>query len=395
MYDLRSLLDHDALREPLRAAIESGTAPPYLRSVKIKLTARCNLRCVMCRYGRGEVLPELTSERWLQLIEQLGTTGCRKVHFSGGEVLVRPDFEALAAHATQHGLKVTLTSNLTLLTRERARALLAAEVRSVSTSLDGASGKVHEAVRRIPGSFRRTLRAISWLTRGRGDGRGAPRVRINFVMMRDNFRDYPALLQLASDLGAVDVVPMPVDGSRDLRLSKRLVREYERDLAPQVAELRERLGFPLGERYTFPFGRGRGDSERAARGLYAQGYYEEAQCYAPWLHLFVAWDGLVYACCMTNGRITPLGDLRSMSVAEVWHGERFAAFRREMLAARLPSCHSCDMYLEENQLLARELGAPRSRPQGVVSTLDAVPVGEAVATSEAVERTRRQLPLVG
>ncbi len=356
MYDVPALLDEPVLLDPLAASVR-GAAPRYLRSVKIKLTARCNLRCVMCRYGRGWSPAELDGARMLMALDELAALGCRKVHFSGGEVLVRRDFESLVGRAAAAGMKVTFTSNLTLLDKPRAKALMRHKISSISTSLDGASARVHEAVRRIPGSFRRTLRAMRLLARERARRGRRTRIRVNFVMMRANFRDYPALIELAAEHGATDVVPMPVDTKQDeLRLSKRLIREYNEELAPRVRARREAAGMPVDEALIYPFGRASAAIRESADGRYAGGYYRDRPCYAPYLHMFVAWDGKVYLCCMTNGRIEPLGDLARQSAREVFTGAAFQQVRRDMMRARLPACHACDMYTAENKLLHAALG---------------------------------------
>ncbi len=361
MYDISALIDEPALRAPLAASVE-GAAPTYLRSVKIKLTARCNLRCQMCRYGRGEKPPELPTERWLAIIGELADLGCRKMHFSGGEVMLRKDLETLVARARDRELKVTLTSNLTLLTKERAKALMRLRPSGISTSLDGATSKTHDRIRGAEGSFKTTLKSLRLVERYRRDHR--PRVRVNFVMMRENFRDYPQLVELAAEHGAIDVVPMPVDSRRtELRLSKRLIREYEADIAPRVEAARRRVGMPLTEQRIHPFGLSRGEHSAASEGLYAADHYEEHLCYAPYLHMFVAWNGEVFLCCMTNGRIDPLGDLSQQSVRDVFTGDRFQAIRAAMRERRLDACHRCDMFLEENRRLHAVLPGPLPAPR--------------------------------
>jgi len=361
MYDVEQIAAEPLLLEPLRRAIAEDAPPAYLRSAKIKVTARCNLKCKMCRYGKGLSLPELPTERMLGILDELAGLGCRKVHFSGGEVFSRRDFEQLVGRAAERELKVTLTSNLTLLTKERAKALMRHRVRSISTSLDGARRKTHEAIRGVPGSFDKTLRALGYIARERERRRRKTRVRVNFTILRENFREYPGVIRLAGEHGASDVLPMPVDTKDDaLRLSKRLIREYEAEIAPEVAALRQRYGMPMGERYVHPFGVASEQLEEAKRGDYAGGFYREHLCYAPWTHVFIAWDGEVFLCCMTNGRIEPLGELAHQSVAEVFHGPRFAAIRAQMKRERLPSCHQCDMVLEENRALAAVLPGPLS-----------------------------------
>ena len=353
------MLETPELLGPLRTAVEREEPPAFLRSVKIKLTARCNLTCVMCRYGKGWAPPELDEARWLELLPQMAALGCRKVHFSGGEVLVRRDFERLAACAAAAGIKVTLTSNLTLLTKDRAKALMRTKISSISTSLDGATARMHESVRGIAGSFKRTLKAIERLQREKERRGRRTRIRVNFVMMRRNFEHYPEVVRIAGERGATDVVPMPVDTKRDeLRLTKQLIRHYNENVAPRVAELRMRYGMPLDERALYPFGQRSDAVKQSVQGRYAADFYRDHACYAPYLHMFVAWDGKVYLCCMTNGRIEPLGDLATQSVEQVFRGPGFARIRREMMRERLPACHACDMYLAENEALGQVLPGP-------------------------------------
>jgi MoaA/NifB/PqqE/SkfB family radical SAM enzyme len=209
----------------------------------------------------------------------------------------------------------------------------------------------------VPGSFKRTMRSLEWIQRYRRHNR--PRLRVNFVMMRENFRDYPELVALAGQLGALDVVAMPVDTKqKNLRLSQRLIREYNDQIAPAVRQQRQAFGMPITPERVYPFGRLKHELDQSDAGRYASGYYEGHLCYAPYLHAFIAWDGKVYLCCMTNGRIDPLGDVSQQSLREIFLGEPFQQIRRQMERARLPSCHHCDMLLAENRLLHAALGDP-------------------------------------
>ncbi len=363
MYDVREVCDQPLLLGPLRASVESAARPAYLRSAKIKLTARCNLRCTMCRFGRGWAPPELGEERFTEILDELRELGCRKVHFSGGEVMVRSDLERLVAHGSALGMKMTLTSNLTLLSKERARALVRAKPSSVSTSLDAAKRSLHDAIRGIPGSFKRTTRAVERLVRERERRNRRVRLRINYTMMQSNYREYPALVDLAYALGATEVNPMPVDdgeGASSLRLSTKDIARYNADVAPLVFERRERAGFSVEPRFLYPFGRTSREIHESSAGRYAGEFYRTHACYSPFLHVFVAWDGKVFLCCMTDGKIEPLGDLSIESVKDVFFGSRFAAVRSRMLQERLTECHRCDMVLEENRLLSGALGSSPS-----------------------------------
>lgn len=343
--------------DSLIRALETGR-PEFLRCAKIKLTSRCNLRCQMCRYWRTTEETALATDSWRRILSELADLGCRKVHFSGGEVFLREDFLDLVEHATALGLKVNLTTNATLLTPDRIRRLVRARVHGVSSSLDGPRPRIHDAVRGVAGSFRRTERALRRLVaevRRRGHG---PRLRLNFVLMQQNHAHLPEMLDLAAALGAVELHAMPVDekGPRRNRLSHSQICRYNREIAPRVLELRQLHGFSTAPEMVYPFGLTDEDLRQAADGFYARGAYRHHPCLAPWLHLFLAWDGECYLCCMTNGRMESLGNAGQEALAGIFRGAALRRIRRRFLEGRPhPACARCDMFLTENRRLHEAL----------------------------------------
>lgn len=358
MYNVPELVGHADFVEALAASLEAGGPPPLLRDAKIKLTSLCNLRCVMCKYWQTEREEALDSARWSQVFAELVALGCRKLHFSGGEVFLRRDFLDLVETAVALGLKVNVTTNGTLVDRERAKRLAASGVNSVSISLDGPTARAHDAIRGQAQAFRRSLRTIRRL---RAHG-GRLRIRVNFVVMRQNFRRLPAMVRLAGELGAEELLPMPVDekGPRRHRLSATQIREYNRVIAPVVLEARVRHGFSTAPALVYPFGVTDEEIRLSAAGLYARGAFTRRPCLAPWLHAFFAWNGDAYLCCMTNGRMEPLGNVGRESVREVFHGPAYQRVRRRFLAGHhLASCHRCDLFLGENARLHAALDGAR------------------------------------
>lgn len=354
MHDVDALVRDPASVAELRRSLRLERPPPLLRDLKIKLTSFCNLRCVMCGYWKTERETALPTGTWLRVLSEAAALGARKVHFSGGEVFLRKDFLDIVEHACGLGLKVNMTTNGTLLGREAARRIRRAGVNSVSISLDGPTAAAHNAVRGRAYAFRRSLRAVRRLARAGPDGRPRTKVRINFVVMRDNFRRLPRMTELAGRLGAVDLVPMPVDekGPGKKRLSKCQIREYNRELAPRALEIRRRFGLPTPFERIYPFGVTKEELRLSKKGLYARGAFAQAPCLAPWLHTFIAWDGEVYLCCMTNGRIDSLGNAGDTPLRDIFHGEAYRRVRAAFAAGRqFPICARCDLFLPENRKL--------------------------------------------
>jgi len=111
------------------------------------------------------------------------------------------------------------------------------------------------------------------------------------------------------------------------------------------------MGMSTDASVVYPFGRSEEAVLESSSGRYSARYYEDNVCYAPYSHIFIAWDGEVFACCMTDGSIEPLGDVSRNSVAEVFHGEAYRALRSQMRRVRLADCHRCDMFLAENRVI--------------------------------------------
>ena len=358
MYNVAELLRTDAFLEDFQDSYDLKHPPSLLRCAKVKITSRCNLRCVMCKYWQTRREEALSSERWREVFAEMAGLGCRKIHFSGGEVFLRPDFLDLVEAAIGLGMRANFTTNGTLVDKEQARRVADLGVHGVSVSLDGPKPAVHDRIRGRDGAFRRSVRTIRWLKRFSD----RLRVRVNFVVMRQNFRKLPQMVRLAGELGADDLVPMPVDekGSRKNRLSAGQIREYNREIAPEVAELRRRYGFSVHPLQIYPFGVTEEEISFSERGLYARGSFERRACLVPWFHLFVAWNGEVFLCCMTNGRMDPLGHVGRQGVREVFQGEGYQRIREQFRRGRhLDSCHRCDLFLRENALLHSALDQAR------------------------------------
>ncbi len=109
---------------------------------------------------------EMTTEEGFALLDGLADYGVPVVILSGGEPLARPDLVELAAHGVRRGLRVVLSTNGTLLTKDVAAALHGAGVSYVGVSMDGMREE-HDALRGVSGAFRR---ALSGLRACRDDG---------------------------------------------------------------------------------------------------------------------------------------------------------------------------------------------------------------------------------
>ncbi len=125
------------------------------------ITRTCNLRCVHC-YSDSMAMQypgELTWEQMQEVVEDLAAYQVPSLLLSGGEPMIHPRFFDLVDLATEKGLKLTISTNGTLITPEKAALLKAANVAYVGISLDGI-GKIHDEFRRKEGAFDAAVRGF-------------------------------------------------------------------------------------------------------------------------------------------------------------------------------------------------------------------------------------------
>lgn len=152
--EFRERAEIDARRIPIEGTIET--------------TFRCNLACVHCYVnepaGAKEIEErELPLERLKQLVDEIVEEGCLFVLFTGGEVLVRPDFPELYLYARSRGLLVTIFTNGTMITDRIADLFAEHTPETVEITLYGMTKATYDRVTRVPGSYEKCLEGIQRL----------------------------------------------------------------------------------------------------------------------------------------------------------------------------------------------------------------------------------------
>jgi 12,18-didecarboxysiroheme deacetylase len=189
--------------DALRYGRHSGKLPSHLLQfsadkkpvVVWNMTRRCNLRCVHCYAKALEERGKdaITTEQGKALIDDLAAYGAPVMLFSGGEPLVREDVVELAKHATSRGMRAVISTNGTLITKQKARELKEVGLSYVGISLDGGEA-VHDKFRAVPGSFGKAMEGIA---NCQAEGL---KVGLRFTVNKRNIGEVPLLFDLVRDL---------------------------------------------------------------------------------------------------------------------------------------------------------------------------------------------------
>lgn len=154
--------DGDDLRyRPGAAQMKHGTSEGHGPVVAWNVTRTCNLKCRHCYMDADAEKHdnELTTEEAKRFIDDLADFHVPALLFSGGEPLVRKDLFELAAYAKEKGVRPTLSTNGTLITREVAKKLKDIGVAYVGISLDGLKD-VNDMFRGKEGAYEAAMQGI-------------------------------------------------------------------------------------------------------------------------------------------------------------------------------------------------------------------------------------------
>jgi len=163
-------------------------------------TQACDLACVHCRACAQPVRSalELNTAEAKRLIDDVTELAVPVFVLTGGDPLKRPDIFELVQYASSNGVRISLTPSATpLLTKEAIQRLKECGLARLAISLDGPTAAIHDAFRRVPGSYDWTLNALRV-----AHEIGLP-AQINTTITRHNLQHLDAMIAL---LKQVDIV---------------------------------------------------------------------------------------------------------------------------------------------------------------------------------------------
>jgi Fe-coproporphyrin III synthase len=200
----------DTLRYHQQSSQQSaGTRPGAGPVVVWNATRSCNLECVHCYAdaSRSKFRGELTTEEARAMIDDLAAFNVPALLLSGGEPMVRPDILDLAEYAMAHGIRVTFSTNGTLIDKEKARRLRNIGVSYCGISIDGAEEN-HDRFRTKVGAFKGAIEGI------RNCREAGIRVGIRFTVTTENAGDLDAIFRTVEkeDIGRLCVYHLVYSG---------------------------------------------------------------------------------------------------------------------------------------------------------------------------------------
>lgn len=164
-----------------------------------ELTPRCTLDCKMCYIhnkatDRDVIQKEKTTEWWLDLAKKTQEAGMLLLLLTGGEPLLRKDFNEIYLACKKMGLLVSVNTNATLINEDRVKFFKENPPQRVNITLYGTSRETYGKLCGVPEAYDRVLWAIKALKEA------GINVKINYTVTPYNKDDVFGVSDLADEL---------------------------------------------------------------------------------------------------------------------------------------------------------------------------------------------------
>jgi MoaA/NifB/PqqE/SkfB family radical SAM enzyme len=363
---------------------------PRPLNVILDLTARCNLKCVMCYFAGTDrlVFPpfdrqlsedgNLPVEVFEKIAADLFPKAWRVALACAAEPMIHPRFREILAIAGRYGVPdLWFPTNLLALTPPTAAAIIENRVTTVAASIDGFTKESYEKIR-VPAKWERLLACLDVLAAAKRERRSkTPRLRIIFTWMKSNRGDLALLPEFAAAHGAAEIDVRFVSPTEGVDVGPELLSDEEPEAlnAELAAAAREavRRGLRLSSYPQFEASgsRPRGLVARAARRLWRiragidrfeylrYGWYQGLfGCAYPSRNYVIRPNGAVHPCIYWDQE--PIGFYPADDLSRIEAGAPLARIREGLrTGAPVGTCAGCG---ERRTALYRLRGTPPPAP---------------------------------
>ena len=307
----------------------------------IELTAKCNFNCKMCYVHMSEAeiaasnAKELTAGQWLHIAEQAAEAGTLHLTLSGGEPLVRDDFEDIYTGLIMMGLRVSINTNASLLATKYERLFSKYPPAEILVTLYGADSETYRKVCGNSAGFDNVIRGLEFAS-------ALPtRLGIRATLIKHNKNQLKLLRDIAyrfkKNLDINPFINMPLPGvSTDVENCRLVATEIVDVLEENnalVAEL-----YKNSEQFKAATVSSFDGIELDKLGVRAQGfdvYPGILKCQASKSMYQIKWDGKMYPCVSF---LSPYTSPLEEGFKEAWN--RLPALLKGL--RRPKKCFSCE-----------------------------------------------------
>lgn len=286
-------------------------------SVSIEPTTACNLGCPECPSGLRQFsrpTGNLKEDLFEKVIDQISKHSFYLTFYFQGEPYINPKFLDMVSYASSRNLYTATSTNAHFLSDENARKTVESGLDRLIISIDGTSQEVYENYR-VHGKLEKVLEGTSNVVKWKKQLQSkTPHIIFQFLVVKPNEHQIDEVYDLARRYG-VDEVKLKTAQVYDYKNGNPLIPEQEKY-----------------SRY-----------KKEADGSYSLKNSLKDHCWKLWHSCVITWDGKVIPCCFDKDAKYEMGDLNQSSFAEIWQGNAYQHFRKQLFRGRkeIDICKNC------------------------------------------------------
>ena len=275
----------------------------FPNTVRIETTNACNAKCVICPH---QVMQRPTcnidDELYRRIIDECAESGCRNIHLHNfGEPLLDKHLTERVRYAKQKGIKkITIFSNGSLLTTEKAEQLIDAGLDEIKVSFDGATKEEFEKIR-VPLKFDAIVGQIKELVSIRNRKKAPLKIKVACCSTSDK--------------------------NETMRLLENCVDDFSFGKVHNWAD--KDVNQPIR-------------SDTSQGGACRSGIRKP--CSRVWQTFTVLSNGKVALCCLDYEGKIDLGNVSNKTISEIWTSESYKMIRllhKKAQQDKISICRNC------------------------------------------------------
>lgn len=285
-------------------------------TLSVEPCAVCQLRCPECVLGSGQLKRSrkfIDFELYKKLIDQNRDTLCYLTLYFQGEPFLSPRIFDMISYADQRGIFTATSTNAQNIDDTTAEKIVASGLKKLIVSLDGTTQSSYERYRQ-GGKMENVLAAIEKINGEKAKKSVAtPAIELQFIVFRHN----------EAEIGAFK------------RLAKRLKVQKATVKTAQIYDFQNKENLIPNKRNLSRYAK--------KNGIWRLKRSKHNFCLRQWQGAVVTTDGDVVPCCFDKNADFSFGQLANADFMQLWHGERAARFRQQILrdCAAFEMCRNC------------------------------------------------------
>ena len=312
--------------------IENVSGLPYI--VVLDPTNVCNLKCPVCPTTKGELLHpsgRIPVEKFRSLVDRIAPHTYRLILYIWGEPFLHRQIIEMLSYADRKRISTSISSNLNILPREGAEALVLSGLDDLVVSCDGLSQETYERYR-VGGELDKLISNMNAIKQAKKKlGRSNPNIEFQFLVFKHNEHEVDRVHEFATEHGANTVrLERPAIDFNIPDIRPAVNPEYARSefqafqLPDSIDNQDQSQTVPI----TGPVLTEQPESKPLLQPVEAT-LLSPIDCYWPWRVLTVSWNGEVDPCCFNN-QLGSFGNVFDQPLLDLINNEKFVYARRRI-----------------------------------------------------------------